>query len=366
MNSRQRFACAMAHRAGDRVPVDLGGTTLTSMSSPCQASLRAYLGFSGDTIPTNTQVDERILEWAGTDFRSVGHLVDLPVRRKGGAGGSGNVDCWGLRRVRVGQYDEIVDPPLRGASVADLSDFDWPEARIDEDLLVRWQRQAKTLHDDGRYVVIGEHPVYGILELGCWMCGYDEFLARLAGDRDFVRVFFDKVFAIQMPVIEQYYTVLGPYIDLTTSGDDFGMQTGPLISPKMFEELIVPYFSARIARTKELGRCYYWHHSCGSIAKLLDQIIGCGVDILNPIQTSAAEMDPGELKARYADRLVFWGAVDVQDFLPRATPEQVRERVRQLVDTLGAGGGYVTAPAHNMQDDIPPENIVGWIETIHR
>jgi uroporphyrinogen decarboxylase len=196
------------------------------------------------------------------------------------------------------------------------------------------------------------------------MCGYDDFLARMAGDLDFVQVFFDKVLEIQMSLIEQYYSVLGPYMDLTMSGDDFGMQTSPLVSPSTFEELILPAFSARIQRTKELAGCLYWHHSCGSVLGLLDLLIEAGVDILNPVQTSAAGMDPGQLKSAAGDRLVFWGAMDVQQFLPHATPEEVRNHARMLVDVLGKDGGYVMAPAHNMQDDIPPENIVAWVESL--
>jgi uroporphyrinogen decarboxylase len=212
--------------------------------------------------------------------------------------------------------------------------------------------------------VVAEHPVFGILELGCWMCGYDDFLMRMAADRDFVRAFFDKAFEIQMRVIEQYYPVVGPYADLTTSGDDFGTQTGPFVSPAMFRDLVAPYFAARIRRTKELMHGYFWHHTCGSVYALLDDLLACGVDILNPIQTSAARMDPETLKAGFGDRLVFWGAVDVQDFLPRARPDEVRRGVTHLADTLGRSGGYVMAGAHNMQDDVPPENVVAWVETV--
>jgi uroporphyrinogen decarboxylase len=136
------------------------------------------------------------------------------------------------------------------------------------------------------------------------------------------------------------------------------------MSPEMFERLIAPYFSARIARTKELAHCTYWHHSCGSVFGLLDQIIACGVDILNPVQTSAWGMDPENLKATYGDRIVFWGGVDVQDLLRNATPGQVREQVCALAQTLGARGGYVMAPAHQVQDDIPPKNIAAWIEAV--
>jgi len=364
MNSRERFALTMQHRAPDRPPVDIGATTLTSMSPRCQDTLRRHLGLTGQPLPTNSGVDERILLWAGTDFRGVGAIVDLPSVHKRTISPTASVDCWGVRREVVGQYADITAPPLKGATVADLRAFPWPEPRISEPLLARWEAEARALKQANEYVIVAEHPVFGILELGCWMCGYDEFLMKLAGDPDFVRAFFDQVLAIQMQVIEQYYRAVGPYIDLTTSGDDFGMQTGPLVSPRMFEQLIAPYFAARIQRTKELAGCYYWHHTCGSVAALLDQIIACGVDILNPVQCSAAGMDPAALKQRFGDRLVFWGAVDVQQFLPAATPEQVQATVRRLAATLGVDGGYVMAPAHNMQSDIPPENVVTWVETI--
>ena len=153
------------------------------------------------------------------------------------------MDCWGIRRDLVGGDWQITQHPLRDATVDDLAAFSWPEPRIDESLLAIWEAQAQHLSAEGRTVIVGEHPVYGILELGCWMCGYDDFLMRLAADPDFVLRFFDRVFAIQMGVIERYYAVLGPYFDLTTSGDDFGGQNGPLISRRMFERFIAPYFS---------------------------------------------------------------------------------------------------------------------------
>ncbi len=365
MNSRQRFACAMQHQSSDRPPLDIGGTGLTALSAGCQANLRHYLGFSGQPHAYNNTVDERILEWAGTDFRAVGAIVDLPSVHTRTVSPTVSVDCWGVRREHIGQYDDITFSPLKGASRRELAEFRWPEARLDETLLARWEAHAQALKRDNQYVIVAEHPVYGILELGCWMCGYEDFLYRLAGDPDFVRAFFDKVFDIQMQVIETYYTVLGPYIDLTTSGDDFGMQLGPLLSPRTFELLITPYFSARITRTKQLAGCYYWHHTCGSVFALLDQLIACGVDILNPLQTSAAFMEPSRLKDHYGSRLVFWGGVDVQHFLPNATPAQVRQEINHLVTVLGEQGGYVIAPAHNMQDDVSPENIVAWVDTIN-
>ncbi len=363
-SSRTRFAQAMRHQAPDRVPLDIGGTSLTGMRPGCQQRLRELLGFTGQPASTWRGIDERLLEWIGADFRSVGAIVSLPSPQARVLSPTARVDCWGIRRDLVGLDYQISRHPLAGATVEELDAFPWPEPRVDEALLAGWEAQAKQLRQEGRYVVVGEHPVYGILELGCWMCGYDDFLTRMACDTDFVHRFFDKVFEIQLRVIEQYYAVLGPYIDLTTSSDDFGSQNGPLISPRMFGCLIAPYFAARISRTRQLTGSAFWHHSCGSVFDLLDQIIACGVDILNPVQTSAARMEPERLKAAFGDRVVFWGGVDVQRFLPAATPDEVTERVAELARVLGRDGGYVMAPAHEMQDDVPAENIVAWVEAI--
>lgn len=364
MTSRERFQKTMRHQSPDRIPLDLASTSLTAMSPGCQKKLKDFLGFAGPGTAGHAGVDDRILEWAGTDFRSVGGIMDLPSPHTQRVSDTCFVDAWGVERSIIGPYCEITRNPLRDATLKDLQQFRWPEPRIDEKWLASCEQRAKALCEEDRFVVIGEHPVFGILELGCWMCGYDDFLGRMAGDVGFVHAFFDKVLEIQLALIEQYYSVLGPYIDLTMSGDDFGMQTSPLISPSTFEELILPAFSARIQRTKDLAGCFYWHHSCGSVLALLDLLIRAGVDILNPVQTSAAGMDPARLKSVAGDRMVFWGAMDVQQFLPHATPDEVRKHARMLLDVLGKDGGYVMAPAHNMQDDIPAENIVAWVESL--
>lgn len=241
MNSREKFARAMKHEPLVCPPLDLGATSLTAMSGKCQSALRDFLGFTGEPAPANNGIDQRILEWAGTDFRAVGGMVDLPGGNARRISENNFVDGWGVQRELTGAYWEIVNSPLRGASRADLAAYPWPEARIEEVKLEEWEKDAKTLRAANKHVIIAEHPVFGILELGCWLCGYDEFLMKLACDRDFVLAFFEKVFNIQMAVSEQYYSALGPYIDLTMSGDDFGMQTGPLFSPETFEEMIAPF-----------------------------------------------------------------------------------------------------------------------------
>ena len=362
MDSRERFAKIMKHEQPDRVAVDIGGTCLTGMRAKCHDRLMDVLGFPLDPARGNL-VDERLMQWAGTDFRQVGDIADLPPFRRN-ISPVETVDCWGIRSNCVDGEWQMTSSPLHGATVEDLKSYPWPEPEIEERQLAVWVKDAKRLKDEGKYVVAGNHPVFGCFEMGCWMCGFDDFLLKMALDPDFIRTFFDKVLEIQLRVIEQYYCALGPYLDLAVSGDDFGTQNGPMISPEMFTELVAPYFTARIKRTKEISNCYYWHHSCGSVFKLLEPILACGVDILNPIQTSAIGMEPARLKKYFGDRLVFWGGVDVQQFLPHVSPDEIAPVIHDLIDTLGKDGGYVMAAAHEMQDDTPPENIIAWMDAV--
>jgi uroporphyrinogen decarboxylase len=186
MKSRDRFELAIQHRTPDRVPLDIGATSLTGMRPSVQRRLREILGFTGKPIPANNGIDERVLQWAGTDFRSVGAIIDLPNLRRD-AENSPSVDCWGVRRELISGEYQITHYPLRGATLEDLRAYPWPEPHVDDALLDRWESQAKTLKQEDQYAVIAEHPVYGILELGCWMCGYDDFLMRMVMDTDFVR-----------------------------------------------------------------------------------------------------------------------------------------------------------------------------------
>ena len=133
MNSRQRFALAMRHQAADRVPLDIGGTSLTGMRPGCQARLRELLGFTGQPAATWRGIDERLLEWIGSDFRSVGAIVSLPSPHTQALSPTARVDCWGIRRDLVGGDWQITHHPLRDATVDDLAAFPWPEPRIDEE-----------------------------------------------------------------------------------------------------------------------------------------------------------------------------------------------------------------------------------------
>jgi uroporphyrinogen decarboxylase len=369
LTPRERFARIMAHQEADRTPIDLAGTSLTALDDVLWPALRAELGLpprdpaADDRLP----YDEEVLTALDVDFRRVGALVgsgDRPIPGRPDR----RIDVWGIVRGWTGQYWDIVESPLRGATVDDLAAYPWPDpaALLTDDMLEAFTAEARRLRETTEYVVVGEHPVFGVLELACWMCGFDDFLYRLAGDRPFVKAIFDKLLALQKALIEPYYQAIGPYIHLTTSGDDFGTQTGPFMAPAMFRSLIKPYFAERIAFTKQFTPAFFWHHSCGSVYDLLPDLLDAGVEILNPVQPKARKMEPEGLKAAYGDRVCFHGGFDTQDVLPFGTPDEIEAEVRRVMDALKPNGGYIFSAAHNIQRDVPAQNIVAMYRAAHQ
>ena len=354
MDRRERFKAAVQHRAVDRPPFDLEGTPMSMIQSPeLRRSLARQLGIR-DEDPT-----EGILRAFDIDFRRVGSMPQPQSPLAKSISDRKYVDVWGVERTLVGADWQITASPLRGASVEDLERFPWPQAAtIDRAVLAAMREDARRLYEETDYVIVGEHPVFGVMELGCWMCGFDEFLLKMAMEPKFVEAFCRRFYQYQQDVIELYYGALGPYLHVTTSGDDFGTQNGPFLSPAMFDELIAPWYDKRIALTRRATDAFFFHHSCGSVYKLLPRIIESGVEILNPIQPNAADMEPEKLKAAYGSRIAFWGGVDTQHILSAGTPQQVRTHVQTLLKVFGQEGGYIFAPAHNLQWDVPAENVI--------
>jgi uroporphyrinogen decarboxylase len=197
-----------------------------------------------------------------------------------------------------------------------------------------------------------------VLELGCWMCGFDDFLLRLAAEPEFVHRFFSIVRDYQRRVDDRYFGALGRWIHFTTSGDDFGAQRAPLLSQQMFRRQVLPFLADRVRHLRTHTDAAFFHHSCGAIRPLIPALIEAGVEILNPLQPRAAGMEPAGLKADFGSRLVFYGGVDTQELLPRGTPHEVARETRRLAAVLGRSGGYVLSAAHTLQEDVPAQNVV--------
>ncbi|AEF80445.1 uroporphyrinogen decarboxylase family protein [Leadbettera azotonutricia] len=356
MTSRERFNRAIRHETADRAVFDLCGCPQTLIDyQETRDSLKAYFGLSG-TDKGGFPLDERILDFFDIDTRIVGGMP-TPNTVHNRTEGEIHYDSYGIGHKPINGHFEICHNPLKDASMDEMLAYPLPDAsKIDRQLIRSWGERAKYLHENTNYAIIAEHPVLGVFEIGCWLFGFDDYLYRVAAEPELVHEFSRRILDYQKAVIDIYYSELGPYIDCTSSGDDFGMQTGTFMSVNMFNEMIAPYFSERICHTKKYTSAFYEHHTCGSVHSLIPSLIKCGVDIINPIQPGTYMMEPERLKKDYGAQISFWGGIDTQELLPRGTPEEVEERVKQILSIMG-DEGYILSPAHCIQQDVPAANI---------
>jgi len=362
MTSRERFMNAAMRVPSDRAVFDLCGSPQTQIDSQqVIGDLYVYLGITGEKQGFFS-LDERALIKFNVDTRRIGGMPSpktIHNRTENGV----VYNNFGIGYKYVGDHYEICHNPLKGCTLDEMTAYVLPSAEdIDMNVIDEWVCRARCLHETTDYAVVAEHPVLGVFEIGCWMFGFEDYLYRLAAEPEIVHTFSQRIFAYQKNVIDIYYGALGRYIDCTTSGDDFGTQTGTFMSRDMFAEFIAPYMKERIRHTRLYTDAFYKHHTCGSVHALIPDLIGCGVDILNPIQPGVYMMEPERLKNDFGDKIAFWGGVDTQRLLPYADTDAVKGAVKQLLTIFNDNAGYILAPAHCIQNDVPAVNVAAIYE----
>lgn len=358
------------HELPDRVPVDLGSTVVSSIHRRANDRLKALLGVEADEpvhdVAQGIVVpDEQILQRFGVDLRRVALRQPPPAASPSPAGSEDTyLDEWGMRRRRRTElYWEIVEHPLAYARVEDLKHYPWPDPH-DPRRVAGLAEEARRLYRETDYALVADFLGGGIFEQALWMRGFERFMTDLIADEPFATALLDTLLGLYLEFYAVYLEVVGPYVQIVALGDDLGMQTGPLISPKLYRRLIKPRHRELYDSIHSRTEAKIMHHTCGSVFAFVPDLIDVGVDVLNPIQISARGMDPAALKREFGEQLVFHGGIDVQQLLPFAMPERVKEEIKRIVATLGQGGGYILAPSHNIQPDVPPENILAMYEAI--
>jgi uroporphyrinogen decarboxylase len=177
-------------------------------------------------------------------------------------------------------------------------------------------------------------------------------------NREFVHALLQRITDLCEATLSRFLDLVGPYIQLIKMGDDLGTQNGPMMSSQTYRDVIKPYHAHLFRLVRERSEAKIILHTCGSVYRLLPDLIDAGVDVLNPVQVSAKDMNTQRLKAEFGNRLSFMGAIDTQQILPFGTTYDVRREVEQRISDLGRGGGYILAPVHNVQADVPPENLI--------
>ncbi len=363
---RERFARTLAHQPVDRCPIDLGGCPQATIEDGGMiVRLAAHLGFAGPAPTDFDKFDRRILEAFDVDFRRVGGFVGFDTPQRRAISDIEHSNEYGMQYRFGGLHWEQVHYPLGGAGLDEVAAYQFPTLdQADPAAFADWEARARRQYEESPYVIIGEHPVWGVLEMACWLCGYDHIMEMLALEPEFIHLLFGRILDFQKQIIRAYYERLGPYLHITTSGDDFGTQRGPFMSPAMFREFVKPYMRERIAYTRQFTDAVYLHHSCGSIYDIIPDLAEIGVGILNPIQPVAG-MDPARLKATCGDRITFHGGLDTQVVLPSDDPSTIDTAVTRLIAVMApqTTGGYIFAAAHNLQGDVTPGAIARMYRT---
>ena len=300
----------------------------------------------------NVVPDEKLLQRYGVDFRWVApNWVDVTD-----IGDDMYQDMWGIKWQFMLDAHGVRYSPLKEASIEDIDRYDWPDP-TNPALVTGLVERAKYLYENTDYVIVGDAIKGGILTKALQIRGYEEMFTDLIVDLPFAEALMDKLLSLYKEFWTTFLKAVGPYVQMIYFTDDIGGQNAMMLSPATFRNLIKPRLKELIDHIKSQADVKFMYHTDGTVTPVIDDIIEMGVDILNPIQTSALGMDTNVLKETYGNRICFHGAIDVQQMLPFSTPEEVRYDVAKRIYHLGRGGGYIIAPCHNIGSDVPPQNV---------
>lgn len=331
MTNRERVLASLEHEQPDRTPYMIGFTqkALAAMVERygdeflrgidnCIHGVAARSGPKDHWLNDNTWQDEFGVQWDRSIDRDIGNVCNCVL-------------------------------PKRSIEGLELPDPDAPE---------KWDGMAASVAGgEGRFVQFGIG--FSLFERAWTMRGMTSLFEDMLEAPDFVDALLDAICDYNVALVRR---AVEYDIDAVHFGDDWGSQRGLLMGPRLWARFLKPRLARQYAAAKDAGK-YVTIHSCGKVQELFDQLIEIGLDCFNPFQPEV--MDPYEMKRLYGDRLSFWGGVSTQKLLPYGTPDEVRVEVRRLMSEVGAGGGYICAPAHSIPGDAKPENIMAMIETVN-
>jgi len=395
LNSRQRVLAAVEHRQPDRVPIDFGATRQSGIMASAYHQLKQRLGIDTETFVYDiyqmlAEVEEQVRMRMHSDavaifFKRVAFGVPNQGRKRwklndgtpvlvSGAfdpeideeGNCYILDSRGNRIARMPAGGYYFDKLEKGQGAAHVDPDTWEIPPLPEDELRFIEQQARFWREETDYAVIGEVKQVELF-YGFGEGGFGDWMVTLMTEENYVRELYEKALEGMIHNFDLYYQAVGDRMDIVKFCDDFGMQTGEFAHPDLYRSLVLPYYRRYIEHIKSRNsRLKIFQHCCGSIFNVLGDMIDIGVEIINPVQTSAENMDPKKLKDTYGDRVCFWGGgVENQRILPFGTPEEVAAQVAERVKIFKPGGGFVFAAIHNIQQKTPPENILAAFDTAY-
>ena len=377
LTPRERLRTALSHEEPDRVPYDLGSTQVTTIHREAYLNLRRYLGLPEvqpklmDVMQQAVIPDDDLLAALRVDTRGVYPKVNTNWNIEPRREGDWLVidDEWQCRHRMPeagGHYYGLSRSPLDETMLTaeDVDALAWPDPTDPR----RWEglrEKAEALREAGLPVVM-RGLCAGILEMACRLRPMDKFMMDLAMNEQAALRLLRKIAELKGAFWDAALADLGDVVDVAAEADDYGTQESMLVSPDMYRRLLKPLQAElfRVIRGR-LKDGFVFFHSCGAVRPLIPDFVEIGVDILNPVHITAAGMEPAKLKRDFGETVCFWGGgVETQSVLPRGTKREVRDDVRRNLDALAPGGGYVFNTVHNIQVDVPPENVMAMWEAL--
>jgi len=377
MTRRERVYAAANHKEPDRVPISFAGATSTFIlecppDGRICSQLYDYLGLKdaepiqiSDIFNQPTNIDERVIQRLHSDMAAV--VCNAP-RAIVEPDGSKTWPCFcGMRIKRTGLYDDAFDFPMRHmTTIEDIDAYPWPDTSVN--IMDGVVERAKYLHEKTDYFVVGKCLSTMLPFLGyALLTGIDKWLTDMKVRPKFYHQLSEKLLEIGLAMSEQFFGGVGQYLDGANIYDDLGTQAGPFMSRDDYVQFLKPYTAEIIKNIRKHLRpeAKIILHSCGSVHYAIPDLIEIGVDILNPVQPLAKNMEPWRLKKEFGDKLVFLGGFDIQKLLPLGTVDEIREGAKKLIQEYAHGGGYIFATSHNIEPDSPPENIVAAFDAAY-
>ena len=373
LTSRERVQAVLQHEIPDRVPIVLGPSNATGISTPAYRKLKQYLGIEaeekylydwrelGAAAP-----DEVVLERLHSDVRGVHDREPAAVRERNQnrEPGSPYFNSWGVGSVEGDPetWFPAIHPLAETHAIEDIESYPWPDMN-DPTRVAHVKAEAQKLADENQYAILATPWLAFPLERAYAMQRMDRFMRNLGKYPDFTRALLTKIAELCKTLMGHFLRETGDNIDMIKIGDDLGMQNSLLMSPKMYREIVKPIHADYIAFIKSHTKAKLFFHTDGDVFPLIPDFIEMGVDILNPVQTSAGKMSNiEELKKQFGKNLIFCGAIDTHRILPFGTPDEVRAEVKRIIEILGRDGGYMLSSVHTIMPDVPPENILAMVD----
>ena len=394
MTPRERILTDLKHREPDMVPLDLGGTESSGITGIAYNRLREYLGLGPgetqifDVYQQITKIEDDLreilrpdtvplliepLDWKSFAL-SDGSSCRIPEKWNPERDTNGDLvvrDDNGMITARMpdgGYYFEPVYSPLAGikhpgdlkAFADQIESYDWP--LFADESLERIAERARYLYENTDLAVVANLQLH-LLAAGQQLRGYEAFMIDLVADKPLANALLEMLTDAYIRRCERYFERVGDYIQVVLVNDDLGTQAGPMLSPECYREMIWPHQKRLFSFIREKSGAFILFHSCGSVHTFIPDLIEAGVDALNPVQVSAKGMDTARLKEQYGRDITFWGGgCDTQRVLWQGPPQRIRDEVKRRIGDLARGGGFVFTQVHNIQPDVPPENIMAMYE----